>query len=74
MSHCPRCLKEFTCSMADNTGTDCWCSALPPTAFATLPGGKLDMDAKCFCPDCLPLWKAEQDALLSKLTPSVTGH
>ncbi|MBI3284156.1 MAG: cysteine-rich CWC family protein [Burkholderiales bacterium] len=62
MSTCPRCQTEFTCANADNTGQDCWCSALPPVSFSHFPDGKLDMNASCFCPRCLPLWKAERDA------------
>ena len=69
MSICPRCQSTFSCSMADNTGTDCWCAALPPMAFSALPEGKLDMDAKCFCPTCLPIWKAEQEALQNTIKP-----
>ncbi|MBC3909538.1 cysteine-rich CWC family protein [Undibacterium umbellatum] len=62
MSVCPRCQAEFTCAMADNTGQACWCTALPPIAFKKLPDGELKMDASCFCPHCLPLWKAEREA------------
>ncbi|MET3119148.1 hypothetical protein AAKU64_003387 [Undibacterium sp. GrIS 1.8] len=63
MSTCPRCQTSFTCAMADNTGQACWCVALPPIPLAQLPEGKLDMDASCFCPQCLPEWKAERAAL-----------
>lgn len=63
MSTCPRCQTNFTCAMADNTGQECWCTALPPIAFAALPDGVLNKDASCFCPQCLPVWKAEREAL-----------
>ncbi|MCH8621129.1 cysteine-rich CWC family protein [Undibacterium sp. TS12] len=63
MSICPRCQTEFTCAMADNTGQACWCTALPPISFANLPGGELKSEALCFCPHCLPVWKAEREAL-----------
>lgn len=68
MSICPRCQAVFTCAMADNTGKDCWCTAIPPIAFEKLPDGKLEMDARCFCPTCLPEWKAEREALQNPIS------
>ena len=62
MSVCPRCASKFICAMADNIGEQCWCTALPPIAFRKLPDGELKADASCFCPQCLPVWKAEQEA------------
>ncbi|MBC3885770.1 cysteine-rich CWC family protein [Undibacterium griseum] len=62
MSRCPRCQAEFLCAMADQTGKPCWCTALPPVDFSLLPEGKLNMDASCFCPACLPAWKASLEA------------
>ncbi|MFZ6757237.1 cysteine-rich CWC family protein [Undibacterium sp. Ji50W] len=63
MSICPRCQTAFTCAMADQTGQPCWCTALPPIALSSLPDGKLNTDASCFCAQCLPQWKAEREAL-----------
>ena len=60
MSICPRCKTRFTCAMADCTNQPCWCAALPPIDAALLSTDKPDAQASCFCPDCLPLWKAEQ--------------
>ncbi|MFZ6773831.1 cysteine-rich CWC family protein [Undibacterium sp. SXout7W] len=75
MSICPRCKTLFTCAMADCTNQPCWCAALPPVDSALLStdqsaseaGSQENQQASCFCPTCLPLWKAEQSA---KKTPS----
>jgi hypothetical protein len=53
--------------MADNIDTPCWCTELPPIAFAALPGGSLDANAACFCPACLALWKMEQNSAQNKI-------
>ena len=60
MSICPRCKAHFTCAMADRTNQPCWCAALPPVEAALLTSSTPDTEASCFCPHCLPLWKAER--------------
>jgi len=67
MSICQRCHTEFTCAMADNTGQECWCTALPPVDFSCFPDGKIPANASCLCPSCLPQWKAEIAAGKNKL-------
>ncbi|WP_414718771.1 cysteine-rich CWC family protein [Undibacterium sp.] len=65
MSTCPRCNTQFTCCMADQTGQDCWCGAMPKLSLAELPASStvtIGQDAKCYCPACLHTWKAETDA------------
>jgi hypothetical protein len=53
--------------MADNTGQECWCTALPPVDFSCFPDGKIPANASCLCPICLPQWKAEIAAGKNKL-------
>ncbi|GGC88074.1 hypothetical protein GCM10011396_39120 [Undibacterium terreum] len=50
--------------MADQTGQDCWCGAMPKLRLEELPASSIaiDADAKCYCPACLRAWKAEKDA------------
>ncbi|MFZ6648701.1 cysteine-rich CWC family protein [Undibacterium sp. TJN25] len=69
MSNCPRCNAQFTCCMADQTGKDCWCGAMPRLRLEDLPASSsiaIPQDASCYCPDCLRAWKAENDAAAQK--------
>lgn len=59
MSVCKRCQQLFTCAMADNTGKECWCVALPKIPMPLNKAGEVDADASCFCPLCLPIWIEE---------------
>ena len=67
MSRCSRCGAAFSCAMvdaaADAAAGPCWCTALP--AIVPVPG----VDASCWCPACLKLHIATQQA-----SPSEPRH
>ncbi|MBY0573327.1 MAG: cysteine-rich CWC family protein [Undibacterium sp.] len=65
MSTCERCHQEFSCAMVDNSPHPCWCTTLPKIPMPRTPSGAIDLQAKCLCPDCLPLWITERTSVSS---------
>ncbi len=67
MSICQRCQQEFTCAVADKSEQPCWCMVVPAMDLSLLPDARLNVDATCLCPRCLPVWKSELIAAKSKV-------
>jgi hypothetical protein len=56
MSVCLRCGAPFSCAMLGEMDGPCWCTELP--RFLPVPG----VGASCFCPGCLKMEIATQQA------------